>query len=285
MSSQVTTALIQQYSKDLMFALQQKGSRLENAVRKASINAEYEYFDEVGAATAAEITTRHADTVLSNTPHSRRRVGSSWYAYADMVDTFDQVRVNHDFRKSYAQAAAWALGRQKDELIIDAAFGTAYTGKTGSTSVTFPSANEITLSSGITIAGLREAKYMLDSKDNDPDEERYIALTAYQMKELLETTEITSSDYNTVKALVHGEVDSFLGFKFIQTELLDTASSVRSCIAWVKSGILLATARDVRVKISERADKNYGWQVYADVMIGATRMNENKVLKLKCTES
>ena len=121
----------------------------------------------------------------------------------------DKVRSLIDPTSSYALAAAYALGRAQDDEIIAAASGTAYTGETGSDSTALPSAQKITESGtdGLTIAKLRTAKETLDNSNVDPSITRHIVVGPRQVTDLLGTTEVTSSDYNTVKALANGEVE------------------------------------------------------------------------------
>jgi len=99
------------------------------------------------------------------------------------------------------------------------------------------------------------------------------------------TTEVTSSDFNTVKALVQGEIDSFLGFKFTVSNRLAKSGNDRTCIAFAQDGITLAIGKDVSARIDERADKSYATQVYYCQSIGATRMEEAKVLGIVCQEA
>jgi len=120
--------------------------------------------------------------------------------------------------------------------------------------------------------------------ENDENEERFFAINAKQLGVLLNTTEIKSADYNTVKALVKGELDTFCGFKFIRTERLPSASSVRTCYAWSKNSMLLGIGTDIVTRVSERADKNYATQVYAGMSIGAVRMDEKGVVKVEAYE-
>jgi len=127
-------------------------------------------------------------------------------------------------------------------------------------------------------------KKILDSNEVG-DEPRFIACTAQQIDDLLGTTEVTSTDYNSVKALVQGEVNTFLGFTFIRTELIDISGSTRSCIAWSRSGLLLGVGIDIETDISVRNDMSNAIQVYARATFGATRMYEEKVVEIQCTES
>jgi len=234
--------------------------------------------------TAVKRTSRHSDTPQIDTPHARRRVSLVDYEFADLIDEQDKVRLLIDPTSSYAQAAAFAMGRAMDDEIISAALGTAFTGETGSTSTA--NANQIVHgSAGLTIAKLRTAKQTLDLNSVDPSIPRFIIVGPKQITDLLGTTEVTSSDFNTVKALANGEINSFLGFNFIVSNRLSLDGTTRSCIAYAQDGIALGVGKDVMARIDERSDKGYATQVYYCASFGATRMEEDKVVEVQCTES
>ena len=287
MSSQITTAFVQQYSNNVQMLSQQKGSLLRGTVDTDSIVGKNAFFDQVGVATAVKRTTRHGDTPQIDTPHSRRRVSLVDYEYADLIDNQDKIRTLIDPTSSYALAAAYALGRAQDDEIIAAASGTAFTGETGSTSTVLPSAQKITEAStgGLTIAKLRTAKEKFDSASVDPSIPRYIVVGPKQISDLLGTTEVTSSDFNTVKALANGEVNTFLGFNFIVSNRLTIASSKRLCLAYAMDGIKMAIGQDLMTRIDERSDKGYSTQIYVCQSIGATRMEEEKVVTIEAHEA
>ena len=290
MSSQVTTAFVQQYSANVQMLSQQMGSRLRDAVRIENVVGKNAFIDQIGKATAQLRTSRHADTPQLDTPHARRRLSLASYEYADLIDDQDKVRMLIDPTSFYAQAAAAAMGRAMDDVIIDAALGTASTGETGSGSATLDATNNMVGSAssndGLTIAKLLEAKRKLDLNDVDPSIPRYIAVGPKQIEDLLGTTQVTSSDFNTVKALAQGDVNSFLGFEFIMTNRLDVDSNdIRSCFAWAEDGITLGIGKDVSARIDERNDKGYATQVYYCMDIGAVRMEESKVVKIFCDET
>ena len=294
MSIQITTAFVQQYRANVEHLVQQKGSRLRALVRAETQNAEFEFYDRIGATTAQEVTGRHQDTPLINVPHDRRRVSLRDFDWADLIDRPDRIRMLIDPSSPYSQNAAYALGRKMDEVILDAAFGSVYTGKTGSTTVTFPNTQQVAVdyvetgsaaNSGLTIAKLRKAKQILDANEVDPTERRYIAVTARQVTDLLRTTEVSSADYNTVRALVQGELNTFMGFEFVRTELVRTnASNHRRVVAWAQSGLLVAVGQDIITDIGPRRDKRNSTQVYVSASFGATRMEEEKVVEIICAE-
>ena len=286
MSIEVTTAFVQQYSANVQMLSQKKGSLLRDAVRTESMTGKNAFFDQVGKATAQKRTTRHADTPQIDTPHARRRVTLVDYEYADLIDEQDKVRMLIDPTSAYAQAAAFALGRAMDDEIISAALGTAFTGETGSTSTALPAGQQIANGGAdLTVAKLRTAKKTLDLASVDPSIPRYIAVGPDQIEALLGDTNVTSSDFNTVKALVQGEVNQFMGFNFITTNRLSKAGNIRSCFAWAEDGLALAIGKDVMARIDERSDKGYATQVYYCMSIGSTRMEEEKVVQIDCDES
>lgn len=289
MSFQVTTAFVQQYSTNVQLLLQQRGSRLRDCVTVGSYTGKAaKAVEQIGEVTAQARTSRHADTPLISTPHDARWVHPTDYEWADMIDDQDKLRMLIDPTSPYAMNGAFALGRAMDSLIITAALGAALTGENGSTSTPFDTSNQQIAvgAAGLTVAKLRTAKKKLMANEVDVENDPlYCAVTAVQLDNLLGTTEVTSSDYNTVKALVSGSVDTFMGFKFIHTELLGLdGSGDRRCIAWAKSGMHLGIWNDITTKISERADKSYATQVYVKGTFGATRVEEGKVVEIICDE-
>ena len=284
MSSQITTAFVQQYSANIQMLSQQMGSLLRDKVRQESVVGKNAFFDQVGSVTAQLKTSRHSDTPQIDTPHSRRRVSLADYEYADLIDQQDKVRLLIDPTSSYAQAAAFAMGRAMDDVIIAAATGTAFTGETGATSENAQTAIAAG-GTGLTIDKLRSAKQTFDLASVDPSIPRHIIVGPEQITNLLGTTEVTSSDFNTVKALANGEVNSFLGFNFTVSNRLAKSGNDRTCIAFAQDGITLGIGKDVNARIDERADKSYATQVYYCMSIGATRMEQAKVLGIVCQEA
>ena len=295
MSSQVDTAYVYQYRNNVSMLVQQKGSRLRPFVRVEPQNSEFEFYDRIGATDAVEITGRHQDTPLVSTPHDRRRVSLRDYDWADLIDRQDKLKMLIDPTSAYAMNAVFAMGRKMDDAIIGAAFDTAYSGKTGQTTVSFPAGNQVAVNyvesgsaanGNLTIGKIRRAKEILDAYDNDPDEARIMTCTANSLHSLLRNIEITSQDYNVVKALVEGKVDTFMGFKFVRTQrLLTDGSGYRRHIAWVQSKLLLAVSQDPMVDVGPRRDKRNSMQVYVTMGIGATRMDEQGVVEIKVDEA
>lgn len=303
MSSQITVARVQQYKAEVMHLSQQKGSRLQDRVRRESQQGKSAFYDRLGAAAAIEKTSRHSDTPQIDSEHSRRRVTLKDYVWADLIDEEDLRRLLMDPAGKYAEAAMWAMGRVKDDRIIYAANNSAWGGEDGSTEVSLGNSQKLAaVQSGpafddANVAWLRGIKSIFDSNDVDESIMRHAAITSSQLQALLGETEVTSADFNTIRALVMGEIETYMGFKFVRTERLDTQVDAlsaststgavgsgdtvvghRRCVFWAQDGLLLATAEDTKVRIEPRSDKNYSTQVHVTMGIGTTRMEEAKVV-------
>lgn len=298
-ATSIDVALVQAYHANIEVQFQQKGSRLRPYVRNEMQQALYDFYDRIGPTTAVEVTTRHGDTPLIPTQYDRRRVGLRDFDWADLIDQKDKIRMLADPTSSYVQNCVYALGRAMDDVIIQAAFGSAAAGQNGATSVAWPSAQIIannyvetgaSVSTNLTIAKLRRAKYLFAkaevTTEGNEGSSLCIVVDPSQIQAMLRYTEVNSSDYNTVKALVQGEIDTFMGFKFIQSNRLQTnASGYRQCIAFEKEGLLLATGMEIKVDVGPRRDKRNSTQVYACGSFGSTRMWESKVIEIDCDEA
>mgnify|MGYP003115247084 FL=1 len=87
------------------------------------------------------------------------------------------------------------------------------------------------------------------------------------------------------KALVQGDINTFVGFEFIVSNRLKVDSTPsRLCYAFAQDGIKLAIGKDIMARIDERSDKSYSTQVYYCATFGATRMEEDKVVEIACNE-
>lgn len=283
MSDQIDTALYNAYKSGLEIQFQQMGSRLRPYVLEEHQSSEFEFYDRIGPVDAVEIKDRHGDTPLLETPHSRRRVGMRDFDWADLIDKEDKIRMLSDPTSAYVQNAVYALGRKIDDVIIEAMDATAYTGKDGSNPVTFSNdgGTTITAGSGLTTAKLLELREaMLETEAVQDDETIYFALSVREINQLLQLEDVKSADYNTIKALAQGNIDTWMGFKFIRTQRLPVSGTDRTCFAWTKSGIQLGINQALDVDVSRRPDKRNSWQPYVKGHFGATRMWGEKVAKI-----
>jgi len=295
MAEDISVIYSQRFRNTLDLLAQQTDSRLAAAVQMESGTGKTHWYDAIGTTAAQQIVGRYQDTPNNDITHQRTRVDLAGYNVGHMLDSIDALQTLEDPRSRYVQACHAAMNRQKDSVINTAFWADVYRGETGGTTVSFPAANQVAVNSwaygsgsgntGLTVSKLIEAKQKLMAGEVDPDEECFCAVSSKQMANLLATTEVTSADYNSVKALVDGKVNQFMGFTFIHSERLATdGSSYRRVPAWQKSGMFMAVGADIKANVSQRADKNYNWQVYHEMFLGASRVEDAKVIEIKCSE-
>lgn len=291
MSFTVTENMVQQFGSNFRILGQQRKSRLEGWCQpEPNITGTSKTVERLGASDAYDLTSRHADTQYVDTPHSRRWLDLSDSAWADLVDEMDKIKMLADPTSPYVSIGRAALNRKRDDKIIAAARGNA---RSNAGAVALPAGQKVAVSAtGLTLAKLNATREILDASEIDLGEDidgqaavtRVLAVTTKQMSDLLNTTEIKSVDYNSVKALVQGQVDTFMGFKFVRTERLPKVGNDRFCLAWVKGCVAFGWGMDQHVSIDPLPTKNYSVQVYARESTGATRIEDAGVVEIACQE-
>ena len=290
MSTQINKAFESQFSDNFIHLASQKQSKLAGAVRMEQVNdAKQFFFDRMDTVSMVQAISRHEDTPLTEVPFSRRRVTFNTYRAVDLIDNPDRVKMAKDPTSPTMKQLMAAMNRQKDDAIISAALGNAYSINASDTAstVALPSAQQIANGgTDLTLAKLLEAKKKLLANDVDPGEEpMYVVVGPDQLEALLSVTTNTSVDFNSVRALMNAELDTWCGFKFIISTRLAKSGNIRSCFAWAKSGLGLAMNGTPNIRISERSDKNYSTQVFVECSLGATRIEDEKVVQIDCDES
>lgn len=292
MSMNIPTHFVQQYSTNISLLLQQKGSKLRNAVTVGShVGKQASPVDQFGTLEMQPVTSRFSPITRSDAPTDRRWVFPSDFDLAQQVDEFDKLRLLTDPSSALVQTAVNAAGRQMDRLICSAFTGTAKTGETGATSTAFTAANEVDVAVGgansrLNVAKLKAVKELMMAKFVDFDmEEVYVGITAADHASLLNEIQIVSTDFNSRPVLVDGKVQQFLGFNFIHCELIETALAGTNEVTlpvWCKSGMYMGIWNDIQNSVDRRTDlQSQPWQVYTKMTAGATRLEENKVFAIE----
>jgi len=294
MSENLVNLYTQQFTTNVQLLLQQKGSKLRNLVMTGNYVGEAaSVVDQVGAVAANVVSGRFSDMPRTDAAVDRRWVYPTAYDINQLVDSFDKLKIIGDPQGVYSVNAQMALGRAMDDVIIEALFGTAKTGKAGGTSTTFPAGQQIAQNfgaagnTGLTVAKLREALriHMANEVDLESDPLTCV-VTAKQHDNLLAEAQIISTDFNDRPVLVDGKLSRFLGINFVHCERLKTdASSYRRIPVFAKSGMHMGMWNDIQARISQRNDiQGEPWQVYTKGVFGATRTEEKKVVEIKCAE-
>jgi hypothetical protein len=302
MSTQITTAFVDQFKANILMLSQQKPAKLRGCCRMETVTGDRMYVERIGPKDAQLRGARHGATPVSDADHTRRALDMADYVVpADIIDDPDKLKMLIDPQSAYAQNQAYSLNRQIDDVIITALGGTTLGGHSGGTTINNYDIGECRLigSSGVivaagsnhtdlvetalTIAKLLTCKRLLDDAEIDPERQRYFVTNPYNIGQLLNTTEVKSADYNTVKALAQGQIDTFMGFKFIMSTRLSadgTDTGATNCYAFAQDAIVLAVAEEPNVHIDRRPDLMNSVQVFSTLSIGATRVEGPAVIEI-----
>jgi len=293
MSINLPAHYVQQYANTISLLLQQKNSRFESAVTTGSyIGKQASPVDQIGAIDMLPVTTRFAPMGRVDAALDRRWVSPSDFELPQLIDSFDKLRLLNDPSSAYLQNAIQAANRKKDDLIYAAFFGTAKTGEVGGTSTAFGATQFVSVNTGgtasnLNVAKLRAGKRILMANEVDFDEDQvYCAISSVEHDSLLNEIQVVSTDFNDKPVLVEGRVTRFLGINFIISERMttatdDAAGTSRQIPMWAKSGMHLGTWNDMQTDITQRRDlSGMPWQAYLAMSMGATRLEEKKIVRI-----
>jgi hypothetical protein len=280
MSVSLSNAFVTLFDAEVKQAYQGK-AMLVGAVRaRRGVEGSTVKFPKVGRGVATPRVAQTDVTPLNVGFNTVTLTLQDWNA-AEYSDIFSQAKVNFDERQELVQVVAAAMGRRQDQLILDAlaASGTSLT-----------VSNDIGGSdTNLNVAKLREAKRLLD-KGNVPFDGRHLIVHANGLSSLLSETAVTSSDFNTVKALVQGEINTFLGFQFhvlgdrSEGGLAIDGSLDRTCFAFHSQAIGYGEGIGMRTEINYIPEKT-SWLVNEVFSAGATAIDAEGVVSITCRET
>ena len=276
----LSNAFVTLFAREVKQAYQAK-AQLVGAVRtRTGVEGSTAKFPKVGKGVAS-VRIPQTDVTPLNVDFSQVTVTLEDYNAAEYSDIFMQKKVNFDEKTELVEVLANAIGRRQDQLIIDALEGSG-------TSLTV--ANSIGgANTDLNLDKLREAKKLLDGK-NVPPTDRHIILHANNLSALLGETEVTSVDFNSVKTLVNGEVDTFMGFKFHvigdRTEggLTKDGSNDRTVIAFHKDALGYAEGMAPKTEINYVPEKT-SHLVNSMISAGAVAIDAEGIVDITCREA
>ena len=280
MAVQISNAFVPLFDSEVKQAYQ--GQRLLTGVTRERTNVEGSTvkFPKIGKGTAT-IRVPQTDVTPLNVSYSQVTATMEDYIAAEYSDIFNQQKVNFNERQELVQVVSGAIGRRMDQVILDALAA-------GSTSNTV--SNDIRgTDSNLNVAKLREAKRLLD-QDNVPMDGRTILVHANSLTALLGETEVTSSDFNSVRALVTGELNTFLGFRFItfgdrdEGGLPVDGSSDRTLYAFHRDAVGMAIGMNMSTRVDYIAEKT-SFLVASMFSAGSVLIDGEGLVKLTCRES
>jgi hypothetical protein len=297
--------LTTQYTSKLDLLLQQMISKLRGRITSAFyVGKQASPVQQIGVLEFKQPAGRFSPLTPQSPQYTRRWVFPNDRDLAVLVDQFDELRTIVDPKPGIAEAVAAAGGRYFDDLIINAANGTASTGVDSSNFSTESFASTVSTSGGYLVAdtfaasastGLTypkmvEAWRVMRHAQVDLEVERpCVIISSQQESDLKKQQEVISKEYNAGMSVTsEGTVSSVGGFDVVVSERLNTSTSntLRNCLAFVRSGLHLGIWKDMTVRIDNRIDlTSLPWQLYSMLSAGATRTQLFKVVQINCADT
>ena len=277
MAQSITNAFVTLFDQEVKQAYQGEALLRGTMRTRTGVQGNTVKFPKIGKGVAT-VRVAQTDVTPLNVTYSNVQATMSDYIAAEYSDIFHQSHVNFDERRELVQVVSKAIARRMDQLCIDAlnaasSPSTVATGIGGSTT-------------NMNIAKLRAAAKAMNEK-NVPAEGRHLLMHSSQLDALLSETEVTSSDFAVVKALVRGEVSSFMGFNIITMGDRDEGGvpkpSTRSCFAWHESSMGYAESMAQKSEVNYIPEKT-SFLVSSMFSAGAIAIDDEGIVKISCTE-
>lgn len=277
MAQNVTTAFVTLFDAEVKQAYQGE-SVLRGTMRsRSNVQGNTVKFPKIGKGTAT-VRLPQTDVTPLNVTYSQVTATMTDYIAAEYSDVFHQSHINFDERRELVEVVSKSIARRMDQICIDA-LNAASSPSTVATSVGGASSN-------MNVAKLRAAAKALNT-NNVPADGRYLLMHANNLDALLSETETTSSDFAAVKALVRGEINTFMGFTILTIGDRDEGGvpkpSTRSCFAWHKDSMGYAESMSQKSEVNYIPEKT-SFLVSSMFSAGAVAIDDEGIVKISCTE-
>ena len=280
MSMSLSNAFVTLFDAEVKQAYQGKAMLVGAVRQRRGVEGSTVKFPKVGRGVATP-RIGQTDVTPLNVGFSNVTLTLEDWIAAEYSDIFSQQKVNFDERSELVQVLGNAIGRRQDQLVLNALANSGTSLAVG---------NDVGgTDTNMNVAKLRQAKGLMD-KNNVPPTDRHIVIHSNGLQSLLAETAVTSSDFNTVKALVNGELNTFLGFQFHvlgdRTEggLAIDGSLDRTCFAFHKDAIGYGEGIAPKTEINYIPEKT-SFLVASMFSAGATTIDAEGIVSIVARES
>jgi len=277
MAQSITNAFVTLFDEEVKQAYQGEALLRGTMRTRSGVQGNTVKFPKIGKGVAT-VRVPQTDVTPLNVTYSQVTETMTDYIAAEYSDIFHQSHVNFDERRELVQVVSKSIARRMDQLCIDA-LDAASSPSTVATSVGGAASN-------MNIEKLRAAAKALND-NNVPAEGRHLLMHSSQLDALLGETEVTSADFATVKALVRGEINSFMGFNIITMGDRDEGGvpkpSTRTCFAWHQDSMGYAESMSQKSEVNYIPEKT-SFLVSSMFSAGAVAIDDEGIVKISCTE-
>ena len=279
MAINVSTAFVDLFDSEVKQAYQAE-SLLRGPMRtRSGVAGNTVKFPTIGKGVAT-LRVPQTDVTPLNVTYGQVTATMEDYIAAEYSDIFQQSHINFDERSELVQVVSKSIARRMDQIMIDAL--NAATGTSTVATTVGPGGN-----TDMNIEKLRATAKALNEK-NVPSEGRYLLMHATQLDSLLGEQEITSQDFAAVKALVQGEINTFMGFNILTMGDRDEGGipkpSTRTCFAWHKDSMGYAESMAQKTEVNYVPEKT-SFLVSSMFSAGSVAIDGEGIVKISCTEA
>jgi len=247
MSKTLSSVAKKEFDMEVHQAFQGTGKLRECVTVRNNVVGDTYNFRKMGKGLANQKSTSDLVTPMDVSHDLIPAILGNWNA-PEYTDIFDQQTVNFDERRELASAIAKALGRRLDQIVIDALDAST------------PTIPDITVATNLKVDTVIAASTALTDKGVPNDGGRAIAINAAGLEGLLKDETATSADYAALKALVKGDISSYVGFNFkiIETRVeggLAVAANIVDAWAFHRDAVGLAIGMDVKTSVDWIAER------------------------------
>lgn len=293
------------YEKSWLLQTQQKSARTRPYVRTYDVQGGSRRFGKTGKLEPTAITVRYGDTNPGEATVDYRTLKTNHFKVPIRLDRIDMVRMAEtgDLRNPTIQNQQAAYGRSWDKALYDGITGVAWGGEHGDVSIPWDTAYEVpvgyvysgsTVNSGLTFAKLMRVIELFginnvsgqDIEDTSP----IVGLvTQRQITDLMQETRLTSHDYQAVKPLAgYPNMFDVLGIRLVVLDsniIRKDSGDIRECVFYATEHVAFGISDNFMTSVDKLIDGNMDTQLWASWSVGATRLNDEGVVKVFCDES
>jgi len=291
MAISIQKAYIQTFEANIRHLAQQSDTRLRMHVMESGRQSEKHNWDRLAASAAIEKTAPRVATpaggggsgIYGSTDGlewSRRvSISETWHT-GEIVEIEDPRQMLIDPNSAVTHNLAMNMRRAVDDIIIEAATGPAKDG--ANADQILPTTQVLGDGTGvISLDMILETAEKFYKNDVDPDEAKVFVIGPTQQRKLMQLLEVTSADYQSMRALSTGKLPNFMGFTWIVSNRLEVPAATKlTCLAFTKKAIGMHVAHDITAKVAERPDMSFAWQFYCTMTMGAVRVEDEHIVSV-----
>lgn len=270
MSISITNAFEKKYSDDVHHLASQMESKLMGKTRlhRNVGSSTYDFHRLAGLTAAARAAGSSAEVTGLDAASTVVTATLADWEVPIYAQRFDQLKTSVDQVKEYQIETVAAINRRIDDTIITAL---------NAATTTLP-----TTAGGLTYAKLVEAVKFFN--DNEvPSEDRVFVLSPKALSDALGITQLTSSDFLQVQAVLNGGIGQAMGMSWILSTRLPLVTTNRTCFVFHKKAIGVAMGKDVSTEINY-IPQRVSTLINTTVSLGAVVIDNGMVAKMTVAE-